>query len=264
MRGFLQTANTKWTSLCNVGFLTFGVRRPVRGGLCCNEDFEQALAKIQFDDSHEGARPLWIEMLAQGELGRNNSGARSSTSSSPGQVQIRVVRCMQAEAPAHVAHQTQQAGRPPLAARQDQQARQSSKREQADPRPFLDGSISAAACRTHVFQKFQLIQVIFPRSLCNIQRTDRQGLRENAGPSDARSGGNTAGGRAGGDAVATPPASTPATSESTSPSASGSLLLLSQALLNQPRSQGSRTKCTDGPVGAVRRLAIRDYQVKKC
>ena len=104
----------------------------------------------------------------------------------------------------------------------------------------------------------------FPRSLCNIQRPDLQGLRENAGPSDARSGGNTAGGRAGGDAVATPPASTPATSESTSPSASGSLLLLSQALLNQPRSQGSRTKCTDGPVGAVRRLAIRDYQVKKC
>ena len=106
----------------------------------------------------------------------------------------------------------------------------------------------------------------FPRSLCNIQRTDLQGLRENAaaGPGGARSGGNTVGGRAEGDAVATPPASNPATS--TSPSASGPapLLLLSQALLNQPRTQGSRTKCSDGPVGAVSRLAIRYYQVKKC
>ena len=30
----------------------------------------------------------------------------------------------------------------------------------------MDGSVNAAACQTHVFQKFQLIQVIFPLSLC--------------------------------------------------------------------------------------------------
>ena len=85
--------------------------------MCGNENFQKALAEIQLDKSP------WIEMLAQGELGRNNAGSRaarasssssgssraqSSTSSSPGQVQIRVAPCMQAEAPAHVAHTTRQ------------------------------------------------------------------------------------------------------------------------------------------------------------
>ena len=95
----------------NVGFLTLlGVRCE---GSCAenpgNEDFQKALAEIRLDQSP------WIEMLAQGELGRNNAGrraarasfsssgsssAQSSKSSSPGLVQIRVTPCMQAEAPA--------------------------------------------------------------------------------------------------------------------------------------------------------------------
>ena len=51
----------------NVGFLTLlGVRCEGDG----NEDFLKALAEIQLDKSH------WIEMLAQGELGRNNAGRR--------------------------------------------------------------------------------------------------------------------------------------------------------------------------------------------
>ena len=100
--------------------------RPMRGGLCGNENFQKVLAEKRLDKSHNGACPLWIEMLAlaQGELGRNNadrraarvsssssgsSRARSSTSSSPERVQIRVAPCMQAEAPAHVVHPTRQA-----------------------------------------------------------------------------------------------------------------------------------------------------------
>ena len=87
------------------------------GGLCWNEEFEKAVAEIQHDTYQDGACPLWIDMLVQGELGRNNAGcraarasssssgssrARSRTSSSTGQVRTRVAACMQAEAPAHV------------------------------------------------------------------------------------------------------------------------------------------------------------------
>ena len=57
---------------------------------------------------------------------------------------------------------TRRGKRPPRAARQDQPARQSAKRVQADPRPFLDRSVNAAACQLHVFQKSH-----FPLSLCN-------------------------------------------------------------------------------------------------
>ena len=54
---------------------------------------------------------------------------------------------------------TRRGRRPPRAARQDQPAGQSAKRVQADPRPFLDGSVNAAACRTHVFQNFNLFKL---------------------------------------------------------------------------------------------------------
>ena len=36
------------------------------GGLCWNEEFEKAVAKIQHDTYHDGACPLWIDMLVQG------------------------------------------------------------------------------------------------------------------------------------------------------------------------------------------------------
>ena len=38
--------------------------RQVRGGLCGNEEFEKAVAEIiQHNAYHDGACPLWIEML---------------------------------------------------------------------------------------------------------------------------------------------------------------------------------------------------------
>ena len=107
VRGFLQTANTTWNSLWERWLPDFAWR-PVRGGLCGNLDFQKALAEIRLDKSP------WIEMLVQGELGRNNAGrraaraarapssssgssrARSSTSSSTGKVRTRVAACMQA------------------------------------------------------------------------------------------------------------------------------------------------------------------------
>ena len=110
LRGFLQTANTTWKSLWERWLPDFAWR-PVRGGLCGNLDFQKALAEIRLDKSP------WIEMLVQGELGRNNAGrraarassssskssrSRSSTSSSTRQVKTRVAACMQAEAPAYV------------------------------------------------------------------------------------------------------------------------------------------------------------------
>ena len=82
--------------------------RPMRGGLCSNEEFEKALDEIRLDTDHPAAASLWSEMLVQGALGRDNEGrraarasssssgslrARSSTFSSPGQVRIRVAQC---------------------------------------------------------------------------------------------------------------------------------------------------------------------------
>ena len=77
MRGFLQIANTNWNSLWKRWLPNFAWR-PVRGGLCGNEDFEQAKAEIQHGKSHDGACPPWIEMLVQGELGRNNACRRAA------------------------------------------------------------------------------------------------------------------------------------------------------------------------------------------
>ena len=117
VRGFLQTANPTWNSLWERWLPNFAWR-PVRGGLCGNKDFQKALAEIQLDKS------TWFEMLAQGELRRNNAGrraarasssssgssrAQSDTSSSPGQVRTRTAACMQAKATAHIAHTTRQA-----------------------------------------------------------------------------------------------------------------------------------------------------------
>ena len=158
--------------------------------MCGNKDFQKALAEIQLDKSP------WIEMLAQGELGRNNAGsraatasssssgssrARSSTSSSLGQVRIHVAPCMkaeapapgpcmQAEAPAHVAHPTR---------RQDLPARRSVQQVQADPHPFLDGSVNAAACRIHVS-----MLLVWSRSY-DI-RMNRRGSQEDSGAATPR------------------------------------------------------------------------------
>ena len=115
VRGFLQIATTSLNSMWE-RWLPDIQWRPVRGGLCGNEEFEKAVAEIQHDTYHNGACPLRIE-LVQGEVGRNNAGrraarassssskssrSRSSTSSSTRQVRTRVADCMQAEAPAHV------------------------------------------------------------------------------------------------------------------------------------------------------------------
>ena len=116
MSGFLQIATTSWNSMWERWLPDFQWR-PVLVGLCGDEEFEKAVAEIQNDTYHDGACPLWIEMLFQGELGRNNVGrraarassspsgysrARSSTSSSHGRVRVHVAACMEAEAPAHV------------------------------------------------------------------------------------------------------------------------------------------------------------------
>ena len=50
--------------------------RPLQGGLCCNEEFEKAVAEIQHDTYHNGAGSLLIEMLVQGEVGPHNGPPR--------------------------------------------------------------------------------------------------------------------------------------------------------------------------------------------
>ena len=77
MPGFLQTANTNWNSVLE-RWLPHFAWRPVRGGLCGNEEFEKALAEIQHDTHHNGAGFLWIEILVQGEVRRNNAGRRAA------------------------------------------------------------------------------------------------------------------------------------------------------------------------------------------
>ena len=63
----------------------------VQGGLCGNEEFEKALAEIQYDTYHNGAGTfkLWIGMLVRGEV--NNAGrhaAKACSSSSLDRWQI--------------------------------------------------------------------------------------------------------------------------------------------------------------------------------
>ena len=77
VRGFLQTATTSWNSMWERWLPDFQWR-PVRGCLCCNEEFEKAVAEIQHDTYHDGACPLRTEMLVQGELGQNNAGCRAA------------------------------------------------------------------------------------------------------------------------------------------------------------------------------------------
>ena len=80
----LQTVNTNWNSLWKRWLPDFSWR-PVRGGLCGNEEFEKAQAKIQHGTYHIGAGSPWIEMLVEGEVVRINTGrraARASASSS--------------------------------------------------------------------------------------------------------------------------------------------------------------------------------------
>ena len=67
---FLQTADANWNSL-----RTLPDWRQVWGSLCCNKDFEKALGEIQLDTYHHGSGSLYIEMLVQGELGRNKGAA---------------------------------------------------------------------------------------------------------------------------------------------------------------------------------------------
>ena len=139
--------------MCERGLLNFAWR-PVRG-LCCNEEFENALAEIRHDAHHPKAGTLWTVMLAlaAGECRRNNTGlraarassssagisrARSSASSSSEQVRIGLVLRKQAEASAGVS--TRLCRQPPRAARQDPPVRPSAKRVEADPRPSLDRS----------------------------------------------------------------------------------------------------------------------------
>ena len=150
------------------------------GGLCGNEEFEKALDDLQLDTDHNNAGSLCIEMLVPGELGRNNagrraarasssssgpSGARSSTSSSPGQVRIRAAPCMHAEAPAHVAHPTRQvasAGGAPRPGGAAKRKAITSRSSDHHPHPSLDGSVNAAACRIHVFQLICLAAQLRP------------------------------------------------------------------------------------------------------
>ena len=67
VRCILQIAKTSWNSMWERWLPDFQWRL-VRDGLCCNEEFEKAVAKIQHDTYHDEACPLWIEMFVQGEL----------------------------------------------------------------------------------------------------------------------------------------------------------------------------------------------------
>ena len=53
--GFLQIANTNWNYSLERWFLDFTWRQ-VRWGVCGNEEFEKALAEIQFDTYHIGLK----------------------------------------------------------------------------------------------------------------------------------------------------------------------------------------------------------------
>ena len=128
VRGFLQIATTSWNSKWECWLPDF-LWRPVRGGLC-NEELEKAVAEIQHDTYHNGAGSLWIEMLVQGQVGRNtgrravrvsfsssgSSRARSSTSRS-GQVRNCATPSMQARR--LLTSSTRFGRRPPTTARQD-------------------------------------------------------------------------------------------------------------------------------------------------
>ena len=76
----LQTVNTNWNSLWKRWLPDFSWR-PVRGGLCGNEEFEKAQAKIQHGTYHIGAGSPWIEMLVEGEVVRINTGRRAASAS---------------------------------------------------------------------------------------------------------------------------------------------------------------------------------------
>ena len=151
----------------NVSFLTFKFAwRQVWGGLCGNEDLQKPLLRYSLTNLH-GSRCApkassggTTRAAAQpGRLSRRWGPLAHNqahwASSSPGQVQIRVAPCMQAEAPAHVAHTTQQAASSGSEEARISRRGQSAKRlgVQADPRPFLDWSVNVAASQTHVFKK---------------------------------------------------------------------------------------------------------------
>ena len=176
VRGFLQTAKTSWNFMWEHWLPDFQWR-PLRGGLCGNEEFEKALNETRLDTDHPAAGSLWSEMLAQGALGRNNAGRRASssssgssraqsrTSSSTGQVQIIVAPRMQAEAPAHVAHTTRQAASAGGASRPAGGAKRKASTSRSSS---LSGRVSKRRSLPNSrIPKFQLIQVIFPLSLYN-------------------------------------------------------------------------------------------------
>ena len=109
---FLQIAHINWNSLWERWLPDFAWR-PVQGGLCRNEDFDRgpswdtawqiswwSLSSINWD-THPGraqAKQRW-QPCHQGVFLESSlsgsSSARSSTSSSPGQVRIRVAPCTQ-------------------------------------------------------------------------------------------------------------------------------------------------------------------------
>ena len=115
------------------------------------------------------AASLWFEILVQGAeclalsggttrlslaeqggaLGRNDKGSSAPARGQSVFVAVGVL------SRAITGKHTRLSRRPQRAARPDHLAWRSTKPVQADPRPFLDRSVNAAACRIHVFQNFK-------------------------------------------------------------------------------------------------------------
>ena len=62
----------------------------MRTGLCCNEEFEKALAEI--DTGHPTAESLYCKMLVRGDLRWNNAGRPAASRKWP-EVSDFVARC---------------------------------------------------------------------------------------------------------------------------------------------------------------------------
>ena len=80
MRRFLQAANSNWNFLWKRWLPDFALH-PKRGSLYGNKEPEKHWPTYSM--THIIMEPLWIEMLVQGELGRNNVRRRSANASGP-------------------------------------------------------------------------------------------------------------------------------------------------------------------------------------
>ena len=72
VRGFLQAGQSK-SSKWETWLPTTWDWRPLRGGLCGNEEFESASTEAESEGSG------WLEIFVHGKLGKNNAGRLADT-----------------------------------------------------------------------------------------------------------------------------------------------------------------------------------------